>query len=89
MGKIAVMKLRIAIATDFANKDKSKKIGTLYFQQSVTGEIEPQPQYFTNNTDMSQFKLLYSKNQIYVPMQLFDEVEILEEELNEQKLSQN
>jgi hypothetical protein len=75
------MKLRIANKDDFATEIGTKKIGTLYFEQSVTGAIEHFPKYFTNDTDMTQFKILYASNQIYVPVAPFEEVPILEEEI--------
>lgn len=73
------MKLRIANREDFTDQWNKKRIGTMYFQQSITGTICTQPFYFTENTDLDTFKTLYACNQIYVPVRIFDEVEILEE----------
>lgn len=76
------MKLRIANRDDFTDQWNKKRIGAMYFQQSITGVICTQPFYFTENTDLNTFKILYASNQIYVPVGIFDEVEILEENNN-------
>lgn len=73
------MKIRIANKEDFADQWGRKRIGAIYFTQSVSGAICTQPCYFTEETDLSKFRELYTHNQIYVPMNLFDEIEIVEE----------
>ncbi|MFV8347284.1 hypothetical protein [Flavobacterium sp. ZB4P13] len=80
--KIVVMNLRVANRDDFSDQQGRKRIGTMYFQQSITGAICTKPFYFTENTDLTAFKILYASNQIYVPVGIFDEVEILEENNN-------
>jgi hypothetical protein len=51
----------------------------MYFEQSATGKIQTTPKYFTAQTDLTAFRELYVNNQIYVPENGFDEVEIVEE----------
>jgi hypothetical protein len=80
--KIVVMNLRVANRDDFSDQWGRKRIGAMYFQQSITGSICTQPFYFTENTDLSVFKILYASNQIYVPVGVFDEVQILENNNN-------
>ena len=79
MARYVFMKLRIANKDDFADQWGRKIIGAMYFRQSVTGAIEPQPRYFNEETDLDTFRELYTHNQIYVPERLFEEVEIVEE----------
>lgn len=82
MERHAILKIRIANAKDFADQFGNKKIGTMYFHQSSTGAIEPQPHYFNEQTDLKTFRELYTHNQIYVPMRIFEDVEIVELETN-------
>jgi hypothetical protein len=79
MERYVFMKLRIANKDDFADQWQRKRIGAIYFQQSATGAIEKQPRYFTEETDLNTFRELYTHNQIYVPVNPFEDVEILEE----------
>lgn len=79
MKRYVFMKLRVANKDDFADESDRKRIGAIYFQQSATGAMEKQPHYFTEATDLNKFKELYVMNQIYVPVGIFDEVEIVEE----------
>ena len=76
------MNLRVANRDDFSDQWGQKRIGTMYFQQSITGTICTQPFYFTDNTDLETFRALYASNQIYVPVRIFDEVEIIEKNNN-------
>ena len=78
MNRYVIMKLRVSNKDDFADQFENKRIGTMYFEQSVTGAIQKQPKYFTNETDLATFRELYVNNQIYVAVN-FDEVEIVEE----------
>lgn len=78
MTRHAILKIRIANASDFADQFGNKKIGTMYFHQSSTCEIEPQPHYFNEETDLATFRNLYTHNQIYVPERIGEEVEIVE-----------
>lgn len=80
MERHVLMKLRNAVNTDFADDTGKKKIGVLYFEQSSTGALQPYPKYFSEQTDMLDFKTLYANKQIFVPVNFFDEVSILEEE---------
>lgn len=73
------MKLREAKKEDFADQWGRKRIGTIYFQQSISGAICTQPFYFTEETNIESFKELYTANQIFVPVGIFDKVEVLEE----------
>ncbi|MBS7231714.1 hypothetical protein KHA90_11820 [Flavobacterium psychroterrae] len=73
------MKIRVANKDDFADQWNHKKIGAIYFEQSITGTICTQPFYFTEETDINKFRELYTHNQIYVPLGLFDEIEVIEE----------
>jgi hypothetical protein len=77
--KIVVMNLRVAIREDFADLYGNKKIGVLYFQQNHDGNMCTQPFYFNENTEIHNFRQLYSTGQIFVPVRIFDEVEIIEE----------
>lgn len=79
MKRYVFMKIRVAQKEDFADQWGRKRIGAIYFTQSVSGAICTQPFYFTEETDLSTFRELYTHNQIYVPLNLFDEVEIVEE----------
>lgn len=73
------MKIRVANKDDFADQSGRKRIGAIYFHQSATGAIEKQPLYFTEETDLNTFRELYTHNQIYVPVNHFEDVEIVEE----------
>lgn len=73
------MKIRLANKEDFADQFGRKKIGVIYFTQSITGAICTQPCYFSEETDVPTFKELYTRNQIYVPVGLFDAIEVVEE----------
>ena len=79
MTRYVFMKLRISNKDDFAHQFGNKRLGTMYFEQSVTGAIQKQPKYFTDQTDLKVFRELYVNNQIYVAVN-FDEVEIVVEE---------
>jgi hypothetical protein len=79
MARYVFMKLREAKKEDFADQWGRKRIGAIYFQQSVTGAICTQPFYFTEETDLLTFRELYTHNQIYVPLGLFDEIEVVKE----------
>lgn len=79
MDRYVFMKLRIANKDDFADQWQRKRIGAIYFQQSATGAIEKKPRYFTEETDLNTFRELYTHNQIYVPVNPFEDVEIVEE----------
>ena len=79
MNRYVFMKLRVANKLDFSDQFGNKIIGAMYFCQSATGKIEPQPRYFSEETDLDTFRELYTHNQIYVPERLFEEVEIVEE----------
>ena len=79
MKRYVFMKIRVANKEDFFDQWDKKKIGTIYFTQSATGAICTQPCYFTEETDAGKFRELYTHNQIYVPLGLFDEVDIVEE----------
>ncbi len=80
--KIVVMNLRVAIKEDFADEYDNKKIGVLYFQQNHDGNMCTQPFYFNENTEIHNFRQLYSTGQIFVPVRIFDTVDILEETTN-------
>jgi hypothetical protein len=79
MKRYVFMKLREAKKEDFADQWGSKRIGAMYFQQSVTGAICTQPFYFNEDTNIEAFKELYTANQIFVPMGIFDKIEVIEE----------
>jgi hypothetical protein len=66
------LNVRIATAKDFANENKTQKYGAVYMHQSKTGIIEPELHLFSEQTDMKVFKLLYSRQQIFVPMGIFE-----------------
>jgi hypothetical protein len=78
------MQLRVATRDDFADLYGNKKIGVLYFQQNHDGEMCTQPFYFNESTEIQNFRQLYSTGQIYVPVRIFDEVEIIEETIQNQ-----
>ena len=79
MERHVMMKLRVAVATDFADQFDAKKIGVIYFHLSSSGSIESKPNYFNEKTDMKNFKQLYANKQIYVAVNPLDEVAVLEE----------
>ena len=64
--------LRPAKADDFKNFDGTKKMGTMFFYQSVTGAIETTPQFFGTDTNTTIFKELFNKNQVYVAERFMD-----------------
>lgn len=66
-----LVELKVAVKEDFANPDGSKKINVLYFQQSITGIIEKQACYFTNETNLPNFRMLYASGQIWVPISYY------------------
>ena len=68
-----LVQLRQAVKEDFANPDGSKKLNVLYFHQSYYGAVERQPHYFTDQTNMRDFKELYAAGQIFVPDAIFYE----------------
>lgn len=76
--KIVVMKLRIGNSNDFAYDNGTKRYGAMYFQQAFNGGFCTQPFYLTSETNMETFKELYLNKQIWVPVRVFDEVEIIE-----------
>ena len=80
MKRYVFIELRLSNKDDFADQYGNKKIGAMYFEQSVTGEIHKQPRYFTEVTDLKTFRELYTNNQIFVTANLFDSVTIVEEE---------
>lgn len=73
----AVMKLRPAIAADFTTRDGKVKTGVLYFEKSAHGNIQDYPCYLNDDTDLKQFKILFNKCQIFVPIN-YTEIQILE-----------
>jgi hypothetical protein len=77
-----IMQLRVATREDFADLYGNKRIGVMYFQQSQAGEMCTQPFYFNENTEIHNFRQLYSTSQIFVPVRIFDEVEIVKEEID-------
>jgi hypothetical protein len=66
MERHVLIQLRVAVVSDFANEDNSKKIGAPYFEQASSRVIQPVVKYFTNETDIDQFKNLFNAGQIYV-----------------------
>lgn len=82
MARYVFMKLREAKKEDFADLFGRKRIGTIYFQQSITGAICTQPFYFSEETNLEAFRELYTSCQIYVPIGVFDEIEVVEEKQN-------
>lgn len=79
MKRYVFMKIRPANKDDFADQFGNKIIGAMYFCQSSTGAIEPQPRYFSEETDLNTFRELYTHNQIYVPERFMEDVEIVED----------
>lgn len=79
MNRYVFMKLRPSNKDDFSDQWGRKRIGAMYFEQSATGAIQRKPCYFTEETDLVAFRELYIKNQIFVLIQPFDEVEVIEE----------
>jgi len=78
MTRCVFIKLRLSNKDDFADQFGNKKIGQMYFIQSFTGQIEKNPRYFTEETDLKVFRELYTSNQIYVTENPFDCFEITE-----------
>lgn len=66
------LNVRIATAKDFANENNTQKYGAVYMHQSKTGTIEPELHLFSEQTDMKTFKQLYARQQIFVPMGIFE-----------------
>ncbi|PKB18363.1 hypothetical protein [Flavobacterium sp. 5] len=85
MERHVFIKLRVANKDDFSTELGQKKIGTIYFEQSVKGAIQMTVKYFTEKTNLDTFRELYTHSQIFVPVGLFDEmkVEVIEEKQNE------
>ena len=78
--KAVLMNLRIGNSNDFSYDSGAKRYGSIYFQQSFDGTFCTQPFYLTEDTNMETFKELYHSKQIWVPVRVFDEVEIVEVE---------
>jgi hypothetical protein len=76
--KSVILKLRVAIASDFSNDIGGKKYGCMYFQQNMDGSFCNQPYFFHENTNMEVFRELYKSKQIWVLAGIFDEVEFIE-----------
>lgn len=78
--RFVIMKLRVANRDDFSDQFGNKRLGVMYFCKNKDGIIEKKPNYFKEDIDMITFKQLYANQQIYVPLGLFDEVEVWEED---------
>lgn len=71
------MTLRVATKRDFFDMADKPLYGTMYFSYGVeSNAFDPQPYYFTESTDKETFRALYQHQQLYVPVKIFDEVEI-------------
>lgn len=71
------MVLRVATKRDFFDMTDKPLYGTMYFAYGVKSEaFDHQPYYFTEHTDKETFRELYQHKQLYVPVKIFDEVEI-------------
>jgi hypothetical protein len=71
------MNLRVAERKDFLDMNDRPIYGTIYFVYSrLTGEFDRQPYYYTENTEKTGFRELFRCGQIYVPVRIFDEVQI-------------
>lgn len=66
MERNVLLTLRQANPNDFADSNGNKKQNVPYFEQNSLGFIEPQIRYFSETTDLDQFKKLYAGNQIFV-----------------------
>lgn len=64
--RFVYIELRPAIKSDFADQFDRKKFGVAYFLQNSAGMIEKKVNYFTEDTDMRDFKKLYANKQVYV-----------------------
>lgn len=61
-----LLKLRVAISNDFKTKSGETKVGTLFFKQSFTGEIEQNIFYLNDDCNKDEFKELFNASQIFV-----------------------
>lgn len=66
------LNVRVATAADFTNEQNTQKYGAVYLHQSSLGLIEPELHIFSPETDMKIFKSLYKRQQIFVPMRIFE-----------------
>ena len=66
MERNVLLTLRVANPNDFADSYGNKRQNVPYFEQNSIGVIQPAIKYFSEITDLNQFKLLYASNQIYV-----------------------
>ncbi|RZL47552.1 MAG: hypothetical protein EOP00_11625 [Pedobacter sp.] len=66
------LNVRIATAEDFTNEQNTQKYGAVFLHQSSTGDIEQELHIFSPATDMKTFKSLYKRQQIFVPMGIFE-----------------
>lgn len=64
--------VRVATAKDFVTEQNTQKYGAVFLHQSSTGEIEQELHIFLPTTDMKIFKSLYKRQQIFVPMRIFE-----------------
>lgn len=79
------MCIRLAKAEDFKNSFGQKKIGAIYFEKSAFGTIHPQPRYLDDQTNLSQFKILFDSQQIFVPAPYSDNPQIRNKEIDLQQ----
>ena len=72
MERHVLLKLRIANNLDFSDENGNKKFGVPYFCKNSKNIIEQKINYFTAETNLLDFKKLYSNAQIYVIKNPFD-----------------
>jgi hypothetical protein len=61
----AFLELRTAIASDF-NDNGKMKLNAIYFEQNADGSIQNKIRYLNNETDKTNFKMLFDNKQIFV-----------------------
>jgi hypothetical protein len=61
-----IARLKTAEKQDFSHSDGSKRLNVPYFCKGANGEMQSKMYFFSDDTDINDFKILYSNNQVFV-----------------------
>jgi hypothetical protein len=61
-----IAKLRTGVKEDFFYSDNTKRQNIPYFCKGANGEMQSKIYFFSDDTDVIYFKMLYAYNQIFV-----------------------
>ena len=76
--KAVIIDIRVAVKDDFTDQFGKPRNGTMYFSESKTLGIHPQPSYLTENTDLETFRELFKCKQLWVAVRPLEEVILIE-----------